>query len=198
MKKDNDCSGVEEEEEHEAEKRGENDEKEEEEEKEDNEEEDEDAKAHHHVEPESAEQPVTKRDRTLKNTSDEVEPPKKVNKFSLLCPATGTGLDLVECGAVAAALFGVPPASGHGERTSVLSPLPMAEEDARAKVYADEESLVDTANIDAFSGHTAPPRPMKIFDSRFEKESASVLYFTANSTITPSLLKPRIDYLHRA
>ena len=43
MKKDNDCSGVEEEEEHEAEKRDENDDKEEEE-KEDNEEDDEDVR----------------------------------------------------------------------------------------------------------------------------------------------------------
>ena len=50
MKKENDCSGVEEEEEHEAEKRDEKDDKEEEE-KEDNEEDDEDAKAHYHVEP---------------------------------------------------------------------------------------------------------------------------------------------------
>ena len=107
MQKENDRSSVEEEEEQQAEKRGENHDKDEEEE-EDDEEDGEDAKAHHHVEPESAEQPVTKRDRTLKNTSDEVEPPKKVNKLSVLCPETGTGLGLVDSDAVTATLFGEP------------------------------------------------------------------------------------------
>ena len=123
MKKENDCSGVEEEEEHEAEKRDENDDKEEEE-KDDNEEDDEDAKAHHHVEPESAKQPMAKRDRTLIiNTSDGVEPPKKINKLSCLFPETRTGLDLVDSDGVTATLFAVPAASGGGERTSPLSPL---------------------------------------------------------------------------
>ena len=63
----------------------------------------------------------------------------KVNKFSLLSPEKGPGLDLVDRGAATAAGLGVPPASGHGESTSPLSPLSMAEEDARAKVYREEE-----------------------------------------------------------
>ena len=45
--------------------------------------------------------------------------------------------------AVTSALFGMRPASGHGESTCALSPLPMAEEHARAKVYGDEESLAE-------------------------------------------------------
>ena len=61
----------------------------------------------------------------------------------MLFPETGTGFDLVDRDAVTATLFGVPPASGHGERTSASPPLPMAEEDARAKVYGDEESLAE-------------------------------------------------------
>ena len=50
-------------------------------------------------------------------------------------PETGPGLDLVDRGAATAAGLGVPPATGYGESTSPLSPLSMAEEDARAKVY---------------------------------------------------------------
>jgi hypothetical protein len=46
-----------------------------------------DATAHQHEEPEVAEQPVTKRDRTSEaNTSDDVEAPKKVSKCSSLLP----------------------------------------------------------------------------------------------------------------
>ena len=56
------------------------------------------------------------------------KPPKKINKVSLLLPETGTGLDLLDRGQVAATLFGVLPVSGQRERTCVLSPLPMAEE----------------------------------------------------------------------
>ena len=82
-----------------------------------------DAKMHQHEEREGAEQPVTKRDRTLnQNTSDEVWPPKKVNKCSLLSPDTRSGLDLVDRGADTAAGLGVSPTTGHGASTSLLSP----------------------------------------------------------------------------
>ena len=57
-----------------------------------------------------------------------IKPPTKINKFSLLLPETGTGLDLLDRGQVAATLFGVLPVSGQRERTCALSPLPMAEE----------------------------------------------------------------------
>jgi hypothetical protein len=71
-----------------------------------------DAKMHQHEEREGAEQPVTKRGRTLnQNTSDEVWPPKKVNKCSLLSPETRSGLDLVDRGADTAAGLGEPPAT---------------------------------------------------------------------------------------
>ena len=92
-----------------------------------------DAKAHQHEEPEGAEQPVSKRDRTLKtNVSHEVEPQQKVNKCSLLSSETRPGLALVDRGAATAAGLGVPPATGHGESTSPLSPLSMAEEECRS------------------------------------------------------------------
>ena len=82
-----------------------------------------DAKAHQHEEREGAEEPVTKRDRALKtHTSDEVEPPKKVNKCSLLSPKAGPGLDLVDRRAATSTGLGVPLATGHGESTSTLTP----------------------------------------------------------------------------
>jgi hypothetical protein len=126
---------------------------------------------HEKVEHESAEQPVTKRDRTLKiNSSDEVEPPKKVNKASLLSPEAGPGLDLVDRGAATAAGLGVPPATGHGESTSPLSPLSMAEEDARTEVtdreqniLADERGAKRGRNLSRHpSAEAAPPKKVNI------------------------------------
>ena len=75
-----------------------------------------DAKAHQHEEPEGAEQPVTKRDRTLKeNTSSGPEPPKKASKSCLLTPESGPELVLVHPGAASAAGLLMSPATGHAE-----------------------------------------------------------------------------------
>ena len=45
---------------------------------------------------------------------------------------------MVDRGAATAAGLGVPPATGHGESTSLLSPSSTDEEVARAKVYREE------------------------------------------------------------
>ena len=85
---------------------------------------------------------MTKRDRTLIiNTSDEDEPPKKINTLPCLSPKTRTGLDLVDSDGVSATRFGVPAASGGGERTSPLSPLPMAEQHAYEESLAQQNIL---------------------------------------------------------
>ena len=66
-------------------------------------------RAHQHAEPEGAEQPVTKRYRTLnKSTSDEVEPLKKVGTLYFLSPETGLVLDLGDRGAATAAVTSEP------------------------------------------------------------------------------------------
>jgi len=104
-----------------------------------------DAKAHQHEEPEGAEEPVTKRDRALKtHTSDEVEPPKKVNKCSLLSPETGPGLDLVDRRAATATGLGVPLATGHEESTSTLTPQKWEKRDAkRGRMLSKHPSAED-------------------------------------------------------
>ena len=104
-----------------------------------------DAKAHQHEEPEGAEEPVTKRDRALKtHTSDEVEPPKKVNKCSLLSPETGPGLDLVDRRAATATGLGVPLATGHEESTSTLTPQKWGKREAkRGRILSKHPSAED-------------------------------------------------------
>ena len=104
-----------------------------------------DAKAHQHEEPEGAEEPVTKRDRALKtHTSDEVEPPKKVNKCSLLSPETGPGLDLVDRRAATATGLGVPLATSHEESTSTLTPQKWGKREAkRGRILSKHPSAED-------------------------------------------------------
>ena len=121
-----------------------------------------DAKAHQHEEPEGAEEPVTKRDRALKtHTSDEVEPPKKVNKCSLLSPETGPGLDLVDRRAATATGLGVPLATGHGGSTSTLTPQKREKREAkRVRTLSQHPSAQD-----------APPKNCLLYTSPSPRDS---------------------------
>ena len=121
---------------------------------------------------------MVKRDRTLiRNTSDEVDPPKKRNKLSRLFSETRTGLNVVDSDGVTATLCGAPLASGDGEHTPPLSPLSMAEQDADEESLAEENILAGSRGAKrtcALKENTcaedAPRKKVKKRDDAINKE----------------------------
>ena len=92
----------------------------------------------------SAEESVTKRDRVLNaHTSEEVEPPKKVLKCSLMSPETGPGRPR-DTKKITVTGLGVLLATRQEESTSTLTPQKLEKRWAkRSRMLSEHPSAVD-------------------------------------------------------